>query len=70
MKKAEDEQNDDVPEEHDFTGAVRGKYAARYAAGFTVTVKRSPSVRFKRAVAAVRAQAARDEGRGVMKPAA
>ena len=39
MKKAEGKQDADMLEEYDFTGGVRGKYAARYAAGVTVTVK-------------------------------
>ena len=42
MKKAEGNQDADMLDEYDFTGAVRGKYAARYAAGVTVTVNPAP----------------------------
>ena len=40
MKQAEKKQDPDMLDEYDFTGGVRGKYAARYAAGVTVTVKK------------------------------
>ena len=41
MKKAEKKQDTDMLDEYDFTDGVRGKYAARYAAGVTVTVKKT-----------------------------
>jgi hypothetical protein len=41
MKKAEKKQAPDMLDEYDFAGGVRGKYAARYAAGVTVTVTKT-----------------------------
>lgn len=39
MKKKEDDARDsDMLEEYDFSGGVRGKYAARYAQGSNVVV--------------------------------
>jgi hypothetical protein len=43
MKKPEEHQDPGMSDEYDFTGGVRGKHAARYAAGVTVTVKRTQS---------------------------
>ena len=36
--KDEDSESDDMREEYDFSGGVRGKYAARYAEGSNVVV--------------------------------
>jgi hypothetical protein len=38
MKKKPDQQEDDLREEYDFSGAKRGKYANRYAEGSNVVV--------------------------------
>ena len=43
MKKIHSEEVDDIRPEYDFSGGVRGKYAAQYAAGTNV-VRLEPDV--------------------------